>query len=70
MEKRHSFKNEPVKDVEHVLENGSLSIIVLGASGDLAKKKTFPALFNLFQQVSIELRLLPYLINMIDDEHI
>ncbi|PQM40138.1 glucose-6-phosphate 1-dehydrogenase cytoplasmic [Prunus yedoensis var. nudiflora] len=50
MEKRHSFKNEPVKDVEHVLENGSLSIIVLGASGDLAKKKTFPALFNLFQQ--------------------
>ncbi|BBH00497.1 glucose-6-phosphate dehydrogenase 6 [Prunus dulcis] len=50
MEKRDSFKNEPVKDVEHVLENGSLSIIVLGASGDLAKKKTFPALFNLFQQ--------------------
>ncbi|PQP94653.1 glucose-6-phosphate 1-dehydrogenase cytoplasmic [Prunus yedoensis var. nudiflora] len=50
MEKRHSFKNEPVKDVEHVLENGSLSIVVLGASGDLAKKKTFPALFNLFQQ--------------------
>jgi glucose-6-phosphate 1-dehydrogenase len=28
-----------------------LSIVVLGASGDLAKKKTFPALFNLFQQV-------------------
>jgi glucose-6-phosphate 1-dehydrogenase len=32
-------------------ENGSLSIIVLGASGDLAKKKTFPALFNLYKQV-------------------
>ncbi|KAK2451474.1 Glucose-6-phosphate 1-dehydrogenase 5, cytoplasmic [Trifolium repens] len=31
-------------------ENGSLSIIVLGASGDLAKKKTFPALFNLYKQ--------------------
>lgn len=29
---------------------GTLSIIVLGASGDLAKKKTFPALFNLFRQ--------------------
>lgn len=69
MERRDSFKNEPVKDVEHVLENGSLSIIVLGASGDLAKKKTFPALFNLFQQVSFELRLLPCLINMIDHEH-
>ncbi|KAI3981811.1 hypothetical protein MKX01_027796 [Papaver californicum] len=33
-----------------VSESGSLSIIVLGASGDLAKKKTFPALFNLYQQ--------------------
>ncbi|CAM6097982.1 unnamed protein product [Calypogeia fissa] len=29
---------------------GTLSVIVLGASGDLAKKKTFPALFNLFKQ--------------------
>jgi glucose-6-phosphate 1-dehydrogenase len=27
---------------------GGLSIIVIGASGDLAKKKTFPALLNLF----------------------
>lgn len=25
-------------------------IVVLGASGDLAKKKTFPAIFALFQQ--------------------
>ena len=25
-------------------------IVVLGASGDLAKKKTFPALFALYQQ--------------------
>ena len=27
-----------------------LSIIVLGASGDLAKKKTFPALYTLFER--------------------
>ncbi|KAI3906101.1 hypothetical protein MKW98_018286 [Papaver atlanticum] len=37
-------------DNTNVSETGSLSIIVLGASGDLAKKKTFPALFNLYQQ--------------------
>lgn len=29
-------------------ENKSLAIIVVGASGDLAKKKTFPALFSLY----------------------
>ncbi|KAG0186111.1 Glucose-6-phosphate 1-dehydrogenase [Apophysomyces sp. BC1034] len=29
--------------------HGSVTIIVLGASGDLAKKKTFPALFGLFR---------------------
>ncbi|KAG0623847.1 hypothetical protein M758_3G206500 [Ceratodon purpureus] len=29
---------------------GGLSIVVLGASGDLAKKKTFPAIFNLYKQ--------------------
>jgi hypothetical protein len=29
---------------------GCLSVVVLGASGDLAKKKTFPAIFNLFKQ--------------------
>jgi hypothetical protein len=28
----------------------ALSVVVLGASGDLAKKKTFPALFALFSQ--------------------
>ncbi|CAN6708979.1 unnamed protein product [Malus baccata var. baccata] len=50
MEKRDSFRVEPVRDIDNVLENGSLSIIVLGASGDLAKKKTFPALFNLYRQ--------------------
>lgn len=39
------------RDNENVSETGCLSIIVLSASGDLAKKKTFPALFNLYQQV-------------------
>nr|CAB3447144.1 unnamed protein product [Digitaria exilis] len=38
------------KDLELSPESGCLSIVVLGASGDLAKKKTFPALFHLFQQ--------------------
>jgi len=38
------------KDLELSSESGCLSIVVLGASGDLAKKKTFPALFHLFQQ--------------------
>ncbi|KAF7801552.1 glucose-6-phosphate 1-dehydrogenase, cytoplasmic isoform [Senna tora] len=37
-------------EIEDVPETGPLSIIVLGASGDLAKKKTFPALFNLYRQ--------------------
>ena len=32
-------------------EEDLLSVVVFGASGDLAKKKTFPALFNLFCQV-------------------
>lgn len=36
---------------ETLPEKGCLSVIVLGASGDLAKKKTFPALFNLYRQV-------------------
>ena len=32
----------------HVPDDICLSVIVLGASGDLAKKKTFPALYTLF----------------------
>lgn len=48
--KNESFRNED----ENVLETGCLSIIVLGASGDLAKKKTFPALFNLYGKVYFE----------------
>ncbi|WOL01337.1 glucose-6-phosphate 1-dehydrogenase, cytoplasmic isoform-like [Canna indica] len=43
-----SFSEE--RDMGIVPEIGCLSIIVLGASGDLAKKKTFPALFHLYQQ--------------------
>jgi len=43
-----------LKDLELSSESGCLSIVVLGASGDLAKKKTFPALFNLFQQGFIQ----------------
>ncbi|KAJ2312102.1 Glucose-6-phosphate 1-dehydrogenase, partial [Coemansia sp. RSA 2702] len=31
-------------------ENVPTTIVVFGASGDLAKKKTFPALFHLFQR--------------------
>jgi glucose-6-phosphate 1-dehydrogenase len=30
------------------LKEGALNIVVVGASGDLAKKKTFPSLMNLF----------------------
>lgn len=51
VQKRSSFKTDSFSRHEHVPETGSLSIIVLGASGDLAKKKTFPALFNLYCQV-------------------
>ncbi|KAI3463078.1 hypothetical protein Pfo_019741 [Paulownia fortunei] len=50
-EKRPFSKNESfARENENVPETGCLSIIVLGASGDLAKKKTFPALFNLYRQ--------------------
>lgn len=51
IEKREALKNDSFsRDHENVPETGCLSIIVLGASGDLAKKKTFPALFNLYRQ--------------------
>jgi hypothetical protein len=45
----HKQPQPPVVDVtsEDFVSN-PLSIIVLGASGDLAKKKTYPALFDLF----------------------
>lgn len=52
VEKRSGLRSDTfLKDIDNVPETGCLSIIVLGASGDLAKKKTFPALFNLYRQV-------------------
>ena len=36
------------KELEECLDTSVLSIVVVGASGDLAKKKTFPSLLNLF----------------------
>lgn len=51
VERRSSFGNDSFpKEHETVSETGCLSIIVLGASGDLAKKKTFPALYHLYRQ--------------------
>ena len=55
VERRSSFGNDSFpKEHETVSETGCLSIIVLGASGDLAKKKTFPALYHLYRQVNKE----------------
>lgn len=50
IQRRSSFNTESSSDNDSTQETGFLSIIVLGASGDLAKKKTFPALFNLYRQ--------------------
>ncbi|KAJ2526752.1 Glucose-6-phosphate 1-dehydrogenase, partial [Coemansia sp. RSA 1937] len=38
-------------------ENKPTTIVVFGASGDLAKKKTFPALFHLYQRKLLPSRL-------------
>jgi glucose-6-phosphate 1-dehydrogenase len=40
----------PSMETAHDEIRDNLIIVVLGASGDLAKKKTFPALFNLYRQ--------------------
>jgi len=48
--RQNSF-NSLSRDLDLPSEQGCLSIVVLGASGDLAKKKTFPALYHLFDQV-------------------
>nr|ABC74527.1 glucose-6-phosphate dehydrogenase [Populus trichocarpa] len=51
VEKRSGLENDSfLKEHETAPESGCLSIIVLGASGDLAKKKTFPALYHLYRQ--------------------
>jgi glucose-6-phosphate 1-dehydrogenase len=55
IEERANSKSEALaRAVENAPETGCLSIVVLGASGDLAKKKTFPALFHLFRQVCFD----------------
>ena len=38
------------------LREGVLNIVVVGASGDLAKKKTFPSLLNLFDDNLLPVR--------------
>ncbi|GJQ97119.1 glucose-6-phosphate 1-dehydrogenase, cytoplasmic isoform [Tanacetum coccineum] len=53
VEQRAPLKTDS-ESSEYVPETGCLSIIVLGASGDLAKKKTFPALFHLYRQGFIQ----------------
>lgn len=49
---RHSNTSSALEGVSDEklewLTSSSLSIVVVGASGDLAKKKTFPSLLNLF----------------------
>ncbi|KAF8195873.1 glucose-6-phosphate dehydrogenase [Mycena galopus ATCC 62051] len=40
----------PSMETSHDVLKDNTIIVVLGASGDLAKKKTFPALFGLFRQ--------------------
>ncbi|KAG6790035.1 hypothetical protein POTOM_006178 [Populus tomentosa] len=51
VEKRSGLENDSfLNEHETAPESGCLSIIVLGASGDLAKKKTFPALYHLYRQ--------------------
>ncbi|XAR58254.1 Glucose-6-phosphate dehydrogenase [Bertholletia excelsa] len=72
-EQSSKFNNEALSR-ENVVssENGSLAIVVVGASGDLAKKKTFPALFNLYRQGFLhpqEVRIFGYArTKMSDDE--
>ncbi len=41
------FSPRTIKQIKRIASSG-LSIVVVGASGDLAKKKTYPALFDLF----------------------
>ncbi|CAI5478409.1 unnamed protein product [Closterium sp. Yama58-4] len=52
---------------------GPLSIVIFGASGDLAKKKTFPALFNLFQHGFLpagEIRIFGYARSLMTSEQL
>ncbi|CDS06387.1 hypothetical protein LRAMOSA08915 [Lichtheimia ramosa] len=45
-----TISSDPISQQVSAELQGSVTIIVLGASGDLAKKKTYPALFSLFQK--------------------
>ncbi|KAH9598739.1 glucose-6-phosphate dehydrogenase [Trypanosoma melophagium] len=56
-------------DVSPELKNRALTIVVLGASGDLAKKKTFPVLFQLYCSGMIppEANIVGYARSKIDD---
>ena len=49
---------------------GETIIVVLGASGDLAKKKTFPALFGLFKEGYLpeDLHIIGYARSKLSDE--
>lgn len=74
IEKRSSFRSDSFsREIDNVPETGCLSIIVLGASGDLAKKKTFPALFNLYRQGFLpaeEVHIFGYARTKISDEEL
>lgn len=41
-------KSPQMTDFAFLKPGETLSVVVMGASGDLAKKKTYPALFKLF----------------------
>ncbi|KAJ3675451.1 hypothetical protein LUZ60_004493 [Juncus effusus] len=77
--RRNSFRNDSFSEMKDSLDlvseiqQGCLSIIVLGASGDLAKKKTFPALFHLFKQgflLSNEVRIFGYARTKLSDDEL
>ncbi|XP_052197038.1 glucose-6-phosphate 1-dehydrogenase, cytoplasmic isoform [Diospyros lotus] len=74
VEKRSSFRTEPFsKENTTAPETGCLSIVVLGASGDLAKKKTFPALFHLYREgflIPDEVHIFGYARTKISDEEL
>lgn len=56
-----NLESDQPRQVTSVI-TGYLSIVVLGASGDLAKRKTFPAIFNLYTQGFLpdELKIIGY----------
>ncbi|KAK8356822.1 hypothetical protein V6Z12_A05G380000 [Gossypium hirsutum] len=68
-----SYKSDSFWSNDNVAETGCLSIIVLGASGDLAKEKTFPALFHLYCQGFLppsEVHILGYARTKISDDEL